>query len=189
MNLSRLKFYVDKSGYTIRTFCKEAGIKTPTYYKALKDNDIRASVLEKMCLLLAVSPGEFFDKTKYADTPIGVSIASDNKDEYAKKKTEIHIGKMIESRLDDIGMSVAEFGRRIGTSRQNAQNLLKRKHITWDNAIQYNEVLNPPNSTPWDIFELFLRKKPETLQEKYSHLLEENNALLRKISPTKKRKM
>jgi len=188
MNLSRLKFYVDKSGYTIRTFCKEVGIKTPTYYKALKDNDIRSSVLEKMCILLAINPVEFFDKSKY-DLKAEVEIASESKVLFFTKKTEIHMGKMIESRLDEVGMSVAEFGRRIGTTRQNAQNMLKRKHITWENALEYNEVLNPPGSVPWDIFEFFLRKKPDTIQEKYTRLLEEHHALLRKGLNKNRRKM
>lgn len=43
---------------------------------------------------------------------------------------EIHVGQMVEHRINEIGMSKAEFGRRINTSRQNVNTLL-RKHI-WD---------------------------------------------------------
>jgi predicted transcriptional regulator len=181
MNLNRLKHYIDHSNYTIRTFCKEAGIKTPTLYKAIKDNDIRASVLEKMCILLKVSPAEFFNLGEEMQERVMFSkkVVSEPEAEY-KKKLDIHMGKIIEARLDEIGMTIAEFGRRIGTSRQNAQNMLKRKQIQLESAIQYNEILNPPNSKPWDIFEYFLRKKPESIEDKYSNLLEEHNKLLSK---------
>lgn len=188
MNISRIKFHLDKSGFTVRDFCRMVGITNPTYYKALRDNDILASNLEKMCKILKVSPMEFFDNSGYTLQDSLVEEVKEDAVSYSKKK-DIHMGKAIEDRLDAIGMSVAEFGRRIGTTRQNAQNLLKRKHITIENLIQYNEVLNPPSSTPWDLFEMFLRKKPETIQDKYTHLLEEHNTLLRTTSNKKPRKL
>lgn len=179
MKLSRLKLHVDRSGYTIRNFCQLVGIKTPTYYKAINSNDIKASVLEKICILLNISPLEFFETNHYEEGGVMFMKVADINARYQKKE-EIHIGKIIESRLDEIGMNVAEFGRRIGTTRQNAKGILERKNITIDNAIIYNSVLNPPGSKPWDLFENFLRTKPQTIEDKYIQLLEEHNRLKKK---------
>lgn len=186
MNISKIKFHLDKSGITVRDFCRMVGITNPTYYKALRDNDILASNLEKMCKILKVNPLEFFDLNYLTpENDIDIEL-KETIPQYSRKKVELHIGRIIEDRLDEIGMSVAEFGRRIGTTRQNAQNLLKRKQIQIDSAIEYNEILNPPGSKPWDIFQYFVRQKPETINDKYTRLLEEHTALLRKISKSKK---
>ena len=39
---------------------------------------------------------------------------------------DLHIGRAIELRLDAMGMTKAEFGRRIDTSRQNVNSLLRK---------------------------------------------------------------
>lgn len=175
MNLSKLKFYVEQSGYSVREFCQKSGIQTPTYYKFLKDNDIWAATLEKMCELLKISPIEFFEvKTNSIDK---IDMLEESTVMYKRKTEDLHMGKLIEKRLDEINMTLAEFGRRIGTTRQNAKSILERKNITLEHAIEYNEVLNPKGSEPWDIFEYFLRKKPETIQDKYVRLLEDYNRL------------
>lgn len=175
MNLSKLKFYVDKSGYSVREFCQKSGIQTPTYYKFLKDNDIWAATLERMCELLKISPMEFFElKTNTVDK---IELLEESVVMYKRKNDDLHMGKLIEKRLDDINMTLAEFGRRIGTTRQNAKSIIERKNISLEHAIEYNEVLNPKGSEPWDIFEYFLRKKPETIQDKYVKLLEEINQM------------
>ncbi len=179
MNISLLKFHREKSGITVRDLCRRVGITTPTYYKAINDNDIMASTLEKICKELKVSPMIFFDEKGYRIDEIIINELSESNVKYNKNK-ETHIGNLIEKRLDEIGMSVAEFGRRIGTSRQNALGILKRKSITWEHALQYNDVLNPPGSSPWDLFQFFLLNKPETIEDKYMRLLEEYNRLIKK---------
>lgn len=45
------------------------------------------------------------------------------------KLEEIHIGEEIRKKVQDIGLSDAEFGRRINTSRQNAQSIYERKSV------------------------------------------------------------
>ncbi len=40
---------------------------------------------------------------------------------------EMHLGNMIEQRLDELGMTKAELGRRLGTSRQNINALLRKQ--------------------------------------------------------------
>jgi hypothetical protein len=42
---------------------------------------------------------------------------------------EVHVGKLIEWRLDEMGMTKAEFGRRIKTSRQNVNSLLRKPSL------------------------------------------------------------
>ena len=43
---------------------------------------------------------------------------------------EIHVGKLVEERIFERGMSKAEFGRRMNTSRQNVNTLLRK--AIWD---------------------------------------------------------
>lgn len=187
MDLSKLKYYVERSEYSVRDFCQKSGIKTPTYYKAIKDNDIRASVLETMCVLLKVDPTVFFDKIGVYSTGSHHTLLEEPAADYKTRAEELHIGRIIEARLNEIGMSIAEFGRIIGTTRQNAKSILQRKNITLEYAIEYNEALNPSGSSPWDIFEFFLREKPETVEEKYIRLLEEVNQRAAKTKSKKQR--
>lgn len=62
-----------------------------------------------------------------------------------KFKTEpglsIHIGKLIEDRLEKVGMAKAEFGRRIGTSRQNINTLLRKDSIHTSTLYKISKVL------------------------------------------------
>ena len=44
-------------------------------------------------------------------------------------RKHIHIGSLIEQRLEKTGMTKAEFARRIGTSRQNVTSLLKKQSL------------------------------------------------------------
>lgn len=53
----------------------------------------------------------------------------------------LHIGKMIAERLEEVGMRKAEFARRIHTSRQNINTLLNRKSLDVDLLLRIGEVL------------------------------------------------
>lgn len=53
-----------------------------------------------------------------------------------------HLGQRIECILKTIGMSKAEFGRRIATSRQNVNTLLRREALPTDMLMQVTKVLN-----------------------------------------------
>ena len=46
---------------------------------------------------------------------------------------EVNLGKLIELRIKEVGMTKAEFGRRINTSRQNVNTLLRKK--SWDTKL------------------------------------------------------
>ncbi|MEM0996209.1 MAG: helix-turn-helix transcriptional regulator [Bacteroidota bacterium] len=63
----------------------------------------------------------------------------------------VHIGKRIEARLIELGMSKAEFGRRINTSRQNVSIILKRTSINTDLLEKVCQVLD------YDFYEHFKR--------------------------------
>ena len=54
----------------------------------------------------------------------------------------VHLGKMIAERLEEIGMSKAEFGRRIDTSRQNVNTLLRKKDMSVDQLLRISVVLD-----------------------------------------------
>lgn len=52
------------------------------------------------------------------------------------------LGQRIAEELEKLGMSKAEFGRRIGTSRQNVNTLLRRNELTTDLLLRICKVLN-----------------------------------------------
>ncbi len=52
-----------------------------------------------------------------------------------------HMGSLIEARLKEVGMTKAEFGRRIHTSRQNVNTLLRKHHVPVDVLAVASRVL------------------------------------------------
>ena len=64
----------------------------------------------------------------------------------------IHLGQEIEKRLIDVGMTKAEFARRIGTTRQHVNGLLKRSSYDCDYLAKISTVLD------FDFFRLLLTK-------------------------------
>lgn len=62
---------------------------------------------------------------------------------------EIHIGNLIKNKVKEIGLSDAEFGRRINTTRQNAQNIYERKSI--DTLM----LVDISNALSYDFFSCF----------------------------------
>lgn len=55
---------------------------------------------------------------------------------------EIHIGQLVEERIKEMGITKAEFGRRISTSRQNVNTILKKKSLDSEMLGNISEVLN-----------------------------------------------
>jgi transcriptional regulator with XRE-family HTH domain len=55
---------------------------------------------------------------------------------------EVHVGKLIEWRLDETGMTKAEFGRRIDTSRQNVNSLLRKASLDTAYLQKISEALH-----------------------------------------------
>lgn len=53
-----------------------------------------------------------------------------------------HIGKLIRARLEAVGMTKAEFARRIHTSRQNVNLILSRASVHTDLLYRISEVLD-----------------------------------------------
>lgn len=54
---------------------------------------------------------------------------------------ELHIGKLVEERIAELGMSKAEFGRRMATSRQNVNTLLRKSDWQGSQIIMASNVL------------------------------------------------
>lgn len=103
--------------------------------------------------------------------------------------TDIHIGQMIEQVLDERGMTKAEFGRRINTSRQNINSLLRKrtvdvmylfqisKVLEYDFFAAYSKVLPRNNASPRMTVPLekvapYLRLKPEEVAREMMKLQE-----------------
>lgn len=68
---------------------------------------------------------------------------------------DIHIGRLIEERIKEVGMTKAEFGRRISTSRQNVNTLLRKESLDTKLLRKICRVLD------YDFFHYFL--KPGTM--------------------------
>ena len=58
-------------------------------------------------------------------------------------KTErVHLGEIIKEQLDLVGMNNAELGRRINTSRQNIDKILKKSSIDSEQLFKIGQALN-----------------------------------------------
>ena len=55
--------------------------------------------------------------------------------------TTLEIGRLIEEKLTEVGMSKAEFGRRMNTSRQNVNTLLRKEDMGILTLINASNVL------------------------------------------------
>ena len=53
----------------------------------------------------------------------------------------LHIGKTIAAKIKEVGMSKAEFGRRIDTSRQNVNSLLQKSTLDVSTLTKISNVL------------------------------------------------
>jgi DNA-binding XRE family transcriptional regulator len=54
----------------------------------------------------------------------------------------LHLGRLIALRMDELGMTKAEFGRRIGTSRQNMNSLLRKPLPSAEHIWQASVILH-----------------------------------------------
>lgn len=54
----------------------------------------------------------------------------------------VHLGELIQQQIKAVGMTKAEFGRRIHTSRQNVNTLLRKADISVNQLIKISLVLN-----------------------------------------------
>jgi DNA-binding Xre family transcriptional regulator len=111
---------------------------------------------------------------------------------FQKHIPDLHIGKLIAEVLDERGMTKAEFGRRIQTSRQNVNSLLRKKSLDTDYLLRicitldfdffaaYSASVNggnpaevPPRlSIPFEKVAPYLRLKPEELAREMMKLQE-----------------
>lgn len=83
---------------------------------------------------------------------------------------EIHIGQQIKLVLENKGISVTEFAKRIIKSRENIYSIFNRKSIDTALLIKISEVLE------FDFFSLY-SKTTRQLQKQVDQLLDENQLL------------
>ena len=58
------------------------------------------------------------------------------------KVERVNIGLSIEQRLNELGMSKSEFGRKIGIPQQNVNRILEKASIDTDKLVSISEALN-----------------------------------------------
>jgi transcriptional regulator with XRE-family HTH domain len=56
-------------------------------------------------------------------------------------QNNVNLGLAIEQRINELGISKAEFGRRIGTSKQNVTSILRKQSMDTDSVCRYNDAL------------------------------------------------
>ena len=91
----------------------------------------------------------------------------------------VDIGKKIKEEVEDRGITVSEFARRINKSRENAYDIFKRETIDTGLLVSISEVLEH------DFFQYYSRPVVEEFERKIKALTEEN-ALLKEIQKLKK---
>lgn len=67
----------------------------------------------------------------------------------------VHIGKLIGKKIEEVGMTKSEFGRRISTSPQHAHFILKKKSINTDLLRKISLTLD------YDFFQHYLGLHPK----------------------------
>jgi Cro/C1-type HTH DNA-binding domain len=60
---------------------------------------------------------------------------------FTNARPALHLGELVDRRLDECGMTKAEFGRRIGTSRQNVNTLLRKPVLTTEQLMDICVVM------------------------------------------------
>ena len=65
------------------------------------------------------------------------------------KFSQIHLGKEIEARINELKISKVEFARRIGTSKQNVARILEKRTMDTASLAKYSEALD------YNFFDLF----------------------------------
>jgi len=82
---------------------------------------------------------------------------------------QVHIGKEIKRVLDERGLSIAEFSRRINKSRENSYSIFRRKSIDTALLQTIGKVLE------FDFFTLYVNS--DTGNDELTRLKEENRLL------------
>lgn len=175
MKINVLQLKVSQANLNIRELCKLASISTPTFYHMLKTNDTHASNLEKLARVLKFNVQELFDDDVQQAQSV-FSVASEPSMGYAtaKKQETLHVGKIIEARMKRIKVSIKDIAEATGTTTQNISQMLTRKSIAFEKAVEINSILNPPGSPEWDLFSFYSRGHKKPLEQRYIELLEEH---------------
>jgi Cro/C1-type HTH DNA-binding domain len=60
---------------------------------------------------------------------------------FTNARPALHLGELVDRRLNESGMTKAEFGRRIGTSRQNINTLIRKPTLTTEQLMDICVVM------------------------------------------------
>lgn len=90
MDLQKIEAFRKRKDLTQEEFAKSLGVTATGYQKMIRNNDMKLSFFEKICITYQVSPMLFFD----AETPTSVTMVSEPKGQYdTKLKTQVEYYK------------------------------------------------------------------------------------------------
>jgi transcriptional regulator with XRE-family HTH domain len=87
----------------------------------------------------------------------------------------INVGKAIEDKIKEIGISKTAFGNKIGVANQNVNKILARSNIDVNKLMTIGEALD------YDFFQLFRPDLSQDIGGEPSDLVKENEELKEKI--------
>lgn len=172
MNLEIIREVAKQKRLSLKDMCTELGFTYQSLNHNIANSTMDVGRLEKIARYLNIPIVMFFKN----DTSITEIIDEEKEKIGLKKATEVkkeyHCGSIIKKRMEEIGMTPSQLAQILSTSNQNVNRLLATKTIDISKLAEINNALNPPNSSPWDIFALFSRDTEEKIEEKYIRLLE-----------------
>lgn len=179
MKISLLQVKIKQANMNVREVCQMAHITTPTFYEMIKRNNTSALHLENLAKVLKFPVQDLFDDEVKAPTFTNIeSLVQDPSATYSPKAASVkHVGKLIEERMKRIKFTIKDMADATNTTSQNISQMLGRKSIAFDKAVEINAMLNPPGSPPWDIFSYYSRATAKSVEQRYVELLEEHKQL------------
>lgn len=109
----------------MKKLASDIGMSEANLHRCVNNNKIQAADLEKISSVLNVPVSSFFSG-----------------DHSVSNVHKIDVGLAIEQRMNELGLSKSEFGRRIGVAQQNVNRILEKGSIDTDKLVLICEVLN-----------------------------------------------
>lgn len=176
IDLSIIKDVCKSRNITLKQMCNDLNITYQSLRHNINNGYMNVDRWKKIADYLGVDDSILFSHngaiTEAVEKQKSQVIKKEEKS--ATKEPEYHCGKLVKKRMDELDMSQLELSHILETQKQNINRLLKSKTINIEMMVKLNDILNPPGSEPWDIFEHFRRNHDEELAEKYIALLEKH---------------
>ena len=175
LDLSIIKEACKSRNITLKQMCNDLNITYESLRHNINSGFMSIDRWRMIANYLEIDESLIFDPSKSITKAVDEEKAQVRKEEKAApEEPEYHCGKLVKKRMEELDMSQLELSHILETQKQNINRLLKSKTINIEMMVKLNDILNPPGSEPWDIFEHFRRNHDEELAEKYIALLEKH---------------